>query len=276
MSNKQLCKEITEKIITKIKAGTGVFEMPFTNGLPRNRVTGKPYRGINLWLLESGEYATFKQVQELGGKVKKGAKSKTVVFWKLLEVEDGETGEEVKFPLLKQYKVFKIGEQTEGIEPIKDVQRYEHEKIEEAEKIIVNYPNKPKFTREQGKACYSPTNDVVNVPPIEDFEDVNRYYSTFFHELVHSTGAEKRLNRNGIAKFDRFGSQRYSKEELVAELGAAMLCGMLGIEKHTLDQSVAYIDSWVSVLENDHTFIINAAQQAQKAVDYILTASSHS
>lgn len=270
MSNKQLCKEITEKIIAKIKAGTGVFEMPFANGLPRNRVTGKVYRGINLWLLDGGEYATFKQIKELGGKVKKGEKAQTVVFWKLLEVEDSETGEEVKIPLLKQYKVFKIGEQTEGIEPTEQFERHEHEKIEEAEEIIANYPNKPNFTRKQGKAYYSPMDDVVNMPPMEDFKDVNRYYSTFFHELVHSTGAEKRLNRDGITKFDRFGSQQYSKEELVAELGAAMLCGMLGIEKHTLEQSAAYIDNWVSVLENDHTFIINAAQQAQKAVDYIL------
>lgn len=270
MCNKKLCKEITEKIIEKLKKGVGVFEMPFSNGIPRNRVTGKAYRGINLWLLESGEYATFKQIQELGGKVKKGAKSKTVVFWKLLEIEDEETGEEVKIPLMKQYKVFKIGEDTEGIEPSEENKRYEHEKIQEAEEIIANYPNKPKFTRKQGKAYYSPIDDVVNIPPIEDFKDVNRYYSTFFHELVHSTGAEKRLNRDGVAKFDKFGSEQYSKEELIAELGASMLCGMLGLEKHTLDHSASYIDSWISVLENDHTMIINSAQQAQKAVDYIL------
>lgn len=270
MSKNRLCEEITNKIIAKLEQGTGIFEMPFVNGLPKNRVTGKAYRGINLWLLDGGEYATFKQIQELGGKVKKGAKSHTVVFWKMLEVEEEETGKEVTIPLLKQYKVFKIGEQTEGIEPTEIVEKFEHEKIEEAEKIIKEYPNPPTLTRASGKAYYRPFEDVVNVPPIEDFPDVNRYYSTFFHELVHSTGAIHRLNREGVSNFDKFGSERYSKEELVAELGASILCAITGIDKHTLDHSASYIQSWITVLKNDNTFIINAAQQAQKAVDYIL------
>ena len=270
MSKNRLCEEITNKIIAKLEQGTGIFEMPFVNGLPKNRVTGKAYRGINLWLLDGGEYATFKQIQELGGKVKKGAKSHAVVFWKMLEVEEEETGKEVKIPLLKQYKVFKIGEQTEGIEPTEVVEKFEHEKIEEAEKIIKEYPNPPTLTRASGKAYYRPFEDVVNIPPIEDFPDVNRYYSTFFHELVHSTGAIHRLNREGISNFDKFGSERYSKEELVAELGASILCAITGIDKHTLDHSASYIQSWITVLKNDNTFIINAAQQAQKAVDHIL------
>lgn len=270
MNKNKLCEEITQKIIAKLEEGTGIFEMPFVNGLARNRVTGKTYRGINLWLLEGGEYATFKQIQGLGGKVKKGAKAHTVVFWKLLEGEDEQTGDEIKIPLLKQYKVFKIGEQTEGIEPAEHVKRYEHEKITSAEAIIKNYPNRPRITRNNGKAYYRPELDEVNVPPLSDFPDVHRYYSTFFHELVHSTGAKKRLNREGVANFDKFGSERYSKEELVAELGAAILCATTGIEKHTLDHSASYIQNWIEVLQNDHTFIINASQQAQKAVDHIL------
>lgn len=273
MSKNQLCEEITNKIIAKLEQGTGIFEMPFVNGLPKNRVTGKAYRGINLWLLDGGEYATFKQIKELGGKVKKGAKAHTVVFWKLLEGEEEETGKEIKIPLLKQYKVFKIGEQTEGIEPTEKVEKHQHEKIAEAEAIIKNYPNRPAITRASGKAYYRPSEDVVNIPPIEDFADVNRYYSTFFHELIHSTGSEKRLNREGVAKLDKFGSERYSKEELIAELGAAILCATTGIEKHTLDHSASYIQSWITVLKNDHTFIINGAQQAQKAVDHILNTT---
>lgn len=268
--SKKLYEEITNKIIKKLEEGTGIFQMPFVNGIPKNRITGKAYRGINAFLLEGGEYATFKQIKELGGKVKKGAKSEKIIFWKLVEAEDEETGEDIKIPLARTYNVFKIGRDTEGIEPSEKVEKYEHELIDEAEKIISNYPNSPKITSNSGSAYYRPSEDVVNVPPTEDFHDIHRYYSTFFHELVHSTGSFDRLNREGIANFDRFGSERYSKEELVAELGASMLCGMIGIEKHTIDQSASYINSWIQALKNDNTLILTASQQAQKAVDHIL------
>lgn len=268
--SKKIYREITERIIEKLKNGTGVFEMPFQNGIPRNRVTGKAYRGINAILLDGGEYATFKQIRDLGGKVKKGAKSERIVFWKLINAEDEETQEEIKIPLLRIYNVFKIGRDTEGIEPTEQVKKYEHEIIEEAENVIRNYPNRPKLTNESGSAYYSPVKDLVNVPPMKDFKDIHRYYSTYFHELVHSTGAFDRLNREGVTNFDAFGSHRYSKEELIAELGAAMLCGRIGIEKHTLDQSASYIDSWIKVLEDDYTMIVQASQYAQKAVDLIV------
>lgn len=268
--SKKIYEMITNKIIEKLEEGTIPWERPFKNGLPINHVTEKPYRGINLWLLDGGEYATFKQIKDLGGKVKKGAKSKTVVFWKLIDIEDEETGEETKVPLLRYYNVFKIGEHTEGIEPKrKNEETFKHDPIEEAEKIIKGYKNPPEFTFNSGSAYYRPSEDVVNVPPMEDFKDINRYYSTFFHELVHSTGAAHRLSREGVVNFDRFGSKQYSKEELVAELGAAMLCGITGIEKYTIDQAASYIQSWISVLKNDYTFIINAAQQSQKAIDHI-------
>ena len=271
--SKKIYEEITNTIIEKLKEGTGIFEMPFVNGLPKNRVTGKIYRGINLWLLDGGEYATFKQVRELGGKVKKGAKSKKVIFWKLVEAEDEDTGEEIKIPLAKTYNVFKIGVDTEGIEPIEKEVKYEHELIEDAESVIKNYPNKPKLQHESGSAFYRPTDDIVNVPPVEDFKNINEYYSTFFHELIHSSGSVNRLNRDGVANMDKFGSEKYSKEELIAELGAAMLCGTIGIEKQTIDQSASYINSWIKVLKDDYTLIITASQQAQKAVDHILNIS---
>lgn len=268
MSNK-LYEKITNRIIEKMEQGTSIFQMPFVNGIAKNYVTGKAYRGINAMLLDGGEYATFKQIKDAGGKVKKGSKAEIVVFWKMIEVEDEETGETVKIPLAKEYKVFKIGDCTEGIEPKTKSKEYEHEPIEFAEKIIQEFENKPRFTNLSGRAYYRPSNDVVNVPPMKDFEDINRYYSTFFHELVHSTGSEKRLKRDGIVKLDSFGSEQYSKEELVAELGAAMLCGITGIENKTIDQSASYIKSWIKVLKNDYTLIVTASQQAQKAVDYI-------
>lgn len=267
--SKKLYEKITNRIIEKLEEGTSVFQTPFVNGVAKNHLSGKAYRGINQVLLDGGEYATFKQIRDAGGKVKKGATSETIIFWKMVEAEDEESGETIKIPMAKQYNVFKIGKDTEGITPKDESGKYEHEPIEEAEKIINEFENKPRFTHESGGAHYIPAIDVLNVPPKSDFKEIHRYYSTLFHELVHSTGAKDRLNRPGVAKLDRFGSKQYSKEELVAELGAAMLCGVTGIENHTIDQSASYIQSWIKVLRNDHSLIITASQQAQKAVDYI-------
>lgn len=260
---------VTNQIIEKLEQGTIPWELPFKNGLAINYVTQKPYRGINTWLLDGGEYATFKQITDNGGKVKKGAKSQIVVFWKLIDVEDEETGEETKLPLLRYYRVFKIGEQTEGIEPKQISESFDHDPIEEAERIIKEFENAPKYSSKSGAAYYRPSEDVVNVPPQEDFKEIEAYYSTFFHEIVHSTGHKDRLNRPGISQFNGFGTEKYSKEELVAELGASMLCAIAGIENATLDRSASYIESWLKVLKDDKSMIISASQQAQKAVDYI-------
>ncbi|KKE78650.1 DUF1738 domain-containing protein [Bacilli bacterium] len=267
--SKKVYEMVTNQIIEKLEQGTIPWERPFINGLAVNYVTQKPYRGINAWLLDGGEYATFKQIKDNGGKVKKGAKSEIVVFWKLIDVEDEETGEEAKVPLLRYYRVFKIGEQTEGIEPKRQSENYEHDPIEEAENIIKGYTNAPDYTYKSGAAYYQPAKDVVNVPPKEDFKEIEAFYSTFFHEIVHSTGHKKRLNRPGIGEFNGFGTEKYSKEELVAELGASMLCAIVGIENAVLDRSASYIESWLKVLKDDKTMIISASQQAQKAVDYI-------
>lgn len=268
--SKKLYEKITNRIIEKLEEGTATFQMPFVKGVAKNHLSGKAYRGINQVLLDGGEYATFKQIREAGGKVKKGAKSETIIFWKMVEGEDEDTGDTIKIPLAKQYNVFKIGKDTEGIEPKEESEKFEHEPIAEAEKLIKDFANKPLITHESGRAYYSPSKDFVNVPPKRDFEEIHRYYSVLYHELVHSTGSKDRLNRPGIANIDHFGSKQYSKEELVAELGAAMLCGVTGIENFTIDQSASYIQSWIKALQNDHSLIVTASQQAQKAVDYIL------
>ena len=274
MSNR-IYEEITQRIIEKLENGivNEKFEMPFNlnSGIPRNRFTGKKYRGINAILLESGEYATFKQIKELGGKVRKNAKSEKIIFWKMIEVEDEETEEDIKVPLARVYNVFKIGRDTTGIDLMQEEVKYhEHERIEKADEIIKNYKDKPKITYEQGRAYYSPSEDIVNVPKTQEFKDINRYYSTMFHELIHSTGAKNRLNRDSITKEIKFGSESYSKEELIAELGASMLCATIGIENKTIDYSASYINSWIKALKNDYTLIITASQNAQKACDYIL------
>ncbi|MDJ0333288.1 zincin-like metallopeptidase domain-containing protein [Planococcus sp. S3-L1] len=268
--SKKIYETITNKIIQKLEEGTIPWRMPFENGLAVNWVNQKPYRGINVFLLDGGEYATFKQIRDNGGTVKKGEKGQAIIFWKMLDGEDKETGEDKKIPLLKTYTVFKVGEQTKGIEPKRKPIEHTQPSIEQAEEILKNYENAPDFTAVSGRAFYSPSKDIVNIPPKGDFKNINHYYSVLFHEMVHSTGHKDRLNRPGIVEMNGFGTERYSKEELIAELGASMLSGVAQIDNSTLENSASYIQSWLHALNNDHSLIVNASQLAQKASDHIL------
>jgi antirestriction protein ArdC len=267
--SKKVYEMITKQITQKLEEGVVPWKKPFKNGIAVNWKTQKPYRGINTLLLDGDEYATFNQIKKAGGTVKKGEKSHVVVFWKLLEVEDNDTEEEKKIPYLRYYRVFDVGSQVEGIEPKCKEETFEHDPIAEAEKIKENYMNAPAFSVKSGAAYYVLSEDRINVPPIKDFEYVQEYYSTLFHEMIHSTGHNSRLDREGIRAVAKFGSERYSKEELIAELGASMLCGVAGIDIDTLENSASYIHSWLRALKEDKTLIVIASQQAQKASDYI-------
>lgn len=260
---------ITQKIMDQLEQGVIPWRKPWTNANAVNWVTQKPYRGINTMLLEPGEYATFKQISDAGGKVKKGAKSHIVVFWKWLEKEN-EEGETEKIPFLQYYRVFNINTQVEGLNSKRDTATYLHDPIEEAEAIFEGYINAPTYSYSSGKAYYQPGRDHINVPPMNDYKNGDEFYSTLFHEMVHSTGHKSRLNRTGITAMASFGDEVYSKEELVAELGCAMLCGVAGIDNSTLQNSASYIQSWLRVLKDDKRLLVQASSQAQKACDYIL------
>ena len=272
---------VTERIIAELEKGIIPWEKPWTGVRDGafNRITKRPYSLINqMLLLHRGEYATFKQWSDLGGHVRKGEKSEIVVFWKILEqVETNEeTGEKEikKIPLLRYYNVFHIS-QVDGVEPLTLEQlNDEVEPIEEADKIITDY-----ITREHlnfiecksNKAYYSPSADTVKVPLKEQYNLINEYYSTTYHELIHSTGHKNRLNRLHTGAIAAFGSEDYSKEELVAEIGSATIMNMLGIETtKTFRNSAAYIQSWLQVLRNDSKFIVSASSKAEKAVNYIM------
>lgn len=267
---------VTDRILAKLKDGVIPWRKPWTrNGLrtPINYITRKPYNGINRFLLDPGEYASFKQIEKAGGKVKKGAKSQIVVFWKPLEVDSKtKPGTKEKIFMLRYYNVFDIVTQTEGLKSkIKaEPEDFTHDPHAEAEAIIAGYlENGPAFNPNGDAAFYKPSLDVVVVPPLSAFPHGDDYYSTTFHELVHSTGAANRLNRAGIVQFDSFGSKQYAREELVAEMGAAMLCAMTGIDNSTIDNSAAYIQSWLKKLQDDVQLVVIAAGQAQKAVELI-------
>lgn len=225
-------------------------------------------------LLEPGEYATFKQIKNAGGKIKAKEKGKIVVFWKWLEKEN-EKGEKENIPLLRYYKVFEINTQVEGLASKRKQQSFEHDPIEQADNIYKGYLNSPDYSFLSGRAVYYPLLDRINCPPLKDFEKVEEFYSTLFHEMVHSTGHSSRLKRAGVTTQNvAFGDEVYSKEELIAEIGATMLCSVARIENQTIDNSASYIQSWLRELKNDSRLIVQASAQAQKAVDYILGTSS--
>ncbi|MED4852228.1 zincin-like metallopeptidase domain-containing protein [Caldifermentibacillus hisashii] len=268
--SQKIYEMVTERIIEKLEQGVVPWKRPFIKHPAVNWRTQKPYKGVNRLLLDGGEYATFKQIKEAGGKVKSGEKAQIVIFWKWIEIEN-EEGEIKKFPLLRYYSVFEINTQCEGLES-KRMDTFEHEPLEKCEEIVKGYENAPEIRHVSGRAYYRPADDIINVPGMKDFEKVEEYYSTLFHEMIHSTGHESRLNRSGVRDLSEnpFGSEIYSKEELVAEIGASMLCGIAGIENNTIDNSANYIQSWLEKLKNDKKLIVHASQQAEKACNYIL------
>ena len=272
---------VTTKIMDELKKGIIPWKKPWkgTKGAVKH-VGGAQYSLLNQFLLGcSGEWLTYAQAVKEGGKVKKGEKGKIVVFWKWLEKKLDEVDEEgelkiEKIPYLKYITVFEVS-QCEGIE-----YKYKEENVnteikanEKAEKAYNDYATREgiRTNRDGAEAFYRPSDDSITVPPMERFVNVAEYYSTLFHEAVHSTGALKRLNREGIVKATFFGKEDYSKEELIAEVGASMLTNIMGLETEaSAKNNVAYIQSWLKALENDKRLIVSASSKAEKAVKYIL------
>lgn len=272
MKKSKVYDYVTERIIAELEKGVIPWRRPWAGAShAMNYITRKPYRGINAILLPAGEYLTFKQVQDLGGKVKKGAKANLAVFWKLHETTEQTEVEEATvktWPVLRYYNVFHLTD-IEGI-PSK-LQTWEHDPVEQAETIMAGYNNGPQIEFvDTSKAYYQPVTDRINLPPRETFPRVAAFYSTMFHEMVHSTGHDTRLGRLQTDSLAAFGNETYSQEELVAELGASMLCAVAGLDNDTISDSANYIGGWLQRLRNDTTLIVTAASQAQKAVDWIL------
>ncbi len=270
---------INERIIALLEQGTIPWHKPWKakTGLPRNFITKRPYRGVNIFLLiamsyESPFWLTFHQATELGGSVSKGEKACPVVFWKPLEVEDNETGKEHKIPLLRVYHVFNIS-QCEGLKTPPAAEDISIAVTKPAE-IVARMPQPPVIKHGMTRAFYAPSADEVGMPVPDRFDNETSYYATIFHELVHSTGHKSRLHRATLVENTGFGSDPYAREELIAELGSAFLCGYAEIVDRTIDNSAAYINNWLVKLRSDRTLMVQAAAQAQKAADYIIGASA--
>lgn len=272
---------VTNRIIEYLEQGIIPWRQPWTEaGHPMNLISKKNYRGINVWLLNSLHYEqnyflSFKQVKELGGRIKKGERGQEVVFWKWVEKENL-SGKTETIPFLRFYHVFNIA-QTEGIPPYKLPLKETriNEPIQTCEQILANMPNRPDIRFEEHRAYYQPRGDFINMPKKESFESSERFYSVLFHELIHSTGAECRLNRPEVTKNRGFGTQDYAIEELTAEIGASYLKSFAGIPIEKLDNNAAYIQAWLRKLKEDKRLLVYASSKAQLATDYILKINEY-
>lgn len=278
--------KVTDQIITLLENGVVPWSKPWTpTSVPRNPFTPTTYSGVNVFLLygamlEKGwddpRFGTFRQITFAGGKVAKGSKGIPVVYYvPIMGSKDGDDDSDERYVLYrkpKTYYVFNLAAQTDlELQPIHKPTDFVP--LELAERIMDGYINNggPALHHNGGdRAFYRPATDSIHMPKRTDFVNSEAYYSTLFHEGVHSSGHGSRLAREGIVKSDGFGSKVYAREELIAEMGAAMLCGVCGIENHTITNSAAYIQSWLKALKDDRTLVFQAAAEAQRAVDVIV------
>ena len=285
MKKKELYEGITQTILEALEKGTVPWRKPFKTDfsvLPMNFSSGKTYRGINILLLNlvgmqlaypQNSWLTFNQAKKLGGHIRKEEQGTTILFWKPIRIKDEEANPEKEEEnrqrfMARAYRVFNT-DQCEGID-LEAGALIPAQPIRLADSVLDEYENAPRILS-GSKAAYYPKRDVVRIPQMKDFLSPAHYYSTLFHELVHATGHQSRLNRQGIVSVkssDRIG---YAEEELVAEIGASFLSAMTGIASPELgENTAAYIRGWLKALKDDKQMVIKAASQAQKAVDHIL------
>ncbi|GGF27101.1 ArdC family protein [Hymenobacter cavernae] len=268
---------ITDRIIAKMEGGEIPWQKPWHSlGAPRNYVTGHVYTGINAFLLHFLSeglplFMTFRQAQDLGGHIRKGAKGFPIIFYNVVEKET-EEGTTKKTPFVKYCTVFNIDD-VEGIElVVPEFAAVEQEPITAAEAIVTSWVDRPRITHMDQQAYYVPSTDYVNMPLFSSFRSAEQYYQTLFHELTHATGHRQRLNRSDLAENMAVkGAEGYAREELTAEMGAAFLCGAAGISPEaTDDNTAAYLQFWLGRLKADKTLLVKAASHAQKAANLIL------
>lgn len=278
MNKTEVTEIVTENILACLEAGTAPWRKPWSAAgidYPTSLSTGKAYRGINVLILDSvairhgyahNLWATFNQVKAMGGKVTKGEKATPIVLWKPCESEDAD-GNKKTFMLMRYFNVFNIA-QTDLEVPAKYLVERTPVSVADGVLAALNYPGGPNVTyRHQDRAFYQPLTDTITLPVLEQFESASAFAETALHEAAHSTGHSSRLAR--LEDGARFGCDSYAQEELVAEIGAAMIASRIGIEVEW-SQHAAYCASWLKVLKDDRSLIVSAAQAAQKAADVVL------
>ena len=294
-------ERVTERVTELLEQGVVPWQKPWHAkvGPPRNGVSGRFYRGLNVFMLshagfESPWWFTPKQVNDLGGHIIKGEKISWVHFWKQwlpkgdpadsLEVDTDEVEISTRrrpVLIIRAYRVVNVDQCAgPGIDnfrakhpPVEGSVNNDNDAIAACEQIVADMPQRPGIRYGGDKAFYRPWTDSVHMPRRNTFTSSESFYSVLFHELTHSTGHEDRLNRKTLTDGTPFGSPTYSREELVAEMGAAFLCAMAGIDDPTIQNTASYIHSWLRFLKSDPKALIIAGAQAQKASDFILGAA---
>lgn len=279
MKVSELYESITRNIIAEIEAGNlPTWLKPWKTGkrtgiIPVNAATGAHYNGINvlaLWAEREAKgyltpfWLTYKQCQALGGQVRKGERAAHIIYANRTVVKDED--EERLVPFLKCFAVFNAA-QCDGLphnEP--DPELPEHERNEAAERFLTATGAEVRWN--EAMAAYIPSKDCIIMPERGAFHTPENLYATWAHESVHWSGAKHRLNRDLKPRFD---TEAYAFEELVAELGAAMVCGILQIKGEL--RHASYVESWLKVLKSDAKAILTAASLASKAADYLRSFS---
>lgn len=282
MNKTDIYESVTNSIIEALEDGSnGEWSLPWHefSDMPQNVQTGKSYRGVNvpmLWLYQqkhgykSGLWATYKQWKDLGAQVRKGEKGSQIVFWKSYEVEAQEDHGEAETRMFARWSVVFNVDQVDGYELVPENEKGDVQIIETANHFIK--ATGADIRHGESRAFYNRIGDFINVPALDIYKDTGtstateNYYSTLLHELTHWSGAPNRLDRT---KGKKFGDQEYAFEELVAELGSAMLCSSLNVSPAPRLDHAHYIKNWLKALKSDKRFIFKAASQAQKAVDYL-------
>jgi antirestriction protein ArdC len=277
---------VTDRMIAALERGTIPWRKPWhaEAGRPRSMSSGQPYRGANVFLLgltaaeegyASPYWGTYRQISDLGGQVRKGEQSTLVIFWKQAEraERDPETGEPAtrRLPVLRYYRVFNAAQAGHLPERFYPAPGQDTE-IAESQAVLDRYlADGPKLRHVSGdRAAYNPAVDTIQLPLRSQFRAPEHYYATAFHEAGHSTGHPQRLNRPGIADFDHFGSGKYAREELIAQMTSSMLCAQTGIDTpEVFNESASYIAGWLNALNDDKRLVITAAAHAQRASDLI-------
>ena len=270
---------ITDRILAQLRNGVIPWRRPWwTAGAPRNYDTNRNYSGINFFLLSMLGHADPRFITGRAAAKKHGwapikGKSIPIVFYKKLESKTkvDRNGNPATYMMLRYYNVWNIADVDDSnsdtkIEPMADAPNCEFTEIERCEQVLSSMPNCPPINHDGSRACYSPSSDIVTMPPRNRFEEPSEYYSTLFHELGHSTGHKSRCNRNMDCK--QLGN--YAREELIAEMIACFVCGHCGIESKTIGNTSAYIATWLECLGNDPKLVLTAGSKAQKGANYIL------
>lgn len=293
MEKRSIYQEVTDRVLNELNSGVVPWAKPWRGGVAVSHTTGGAYTFLNQMLISfsglpvvPGEYLTFNQVKKEGGSVRKGEKSALIVFYctDFQTKEKDDEGNEITLtheyerPVLKGYHVFEVS-QCEGIkrrhtaEPSADggVILPTSERADAAVSAYLDGAGIPLLQKSCDRAAYRHADDTIIMPSREQFDSMARYYSTMFHEMTHSTGVEKRLKRDMSG---RFGSKKYAREELVAEMGAAYLSAILGTaDDESLKASASYIDNWSKALKEDNVLVVYAASRAQRAAEYIMSYS---